>query len=178
VNWDVSMHWSTLWFGLVVMHPWFIPSSNLVKHISSLSAYRKRCCTDRPIWFIFSQSFSCLGANCVHTFQHFKWSCIMVYAKPWEHPVESLHCLSFSSCQLKLTFPLAAQFLLSQSQQRDLVGHHLWLSNSLERISRPSCELLYKTNDSHHKQESFFMNILFIESICPQKNAQQNMNLQ
>jgi hypothetical protein len=45
--------------------------------------------------------------------------------------------------------------LLSQSQQGDLVGHHLRLSNILERISRPSCQLLYVTNTSHHKQEIF-----------------------
>jgi hypothetical protein len=36
-----------------------------------------------------------------------------------------------------------------------LVGHHLRLSNILERISRPSCEPLYATNTSHLKQETF-----------------------
>jgi hypothetical protein len=31
-----SLHWSTLWFGLVVMHPWFVPSNNPLKHIFSI----------------------------------------------------------------------------------------------------------------------------------------------
>jgi hypothetical protein len=33
--------------------------------------------------------------------------------------------------------------------------HHLQLLNVLERILRPSCELLYLTNTSHCKQETF-----------------------
>jgi hypothetical protein len=69
--------------------------------------------------------------------------------------VQLLHCLSLSSCHLESTLPPAAQLLLSQSQKADLVGHHLQLSNVLERISRPSCELLYQTNTSHRKQETF-----------------------
>jgi hypothetical protein len=35
----------------------------------------------------------------------------------------------------KSTIPPAAQLLLLQSQQGDLVGHHLRLSNALETIS-------------------------------------------
>jgi hypothetical protein len=35
------------------------------------------------------------------------------------------------------------------------VGHHLRVSNVLERISRPSCEPLYAINASHRKQEKF-----------------------
>jgi hypothetical protein len=44
-----------------------------------------------------------------------------------------------------------------------LVGHHLRLSYTLERISLTSCEWLYATNTSHRKQETFFMTILCIE---------------
>jgi hypothetical protein len=44
--------------------------------------------------------------------------------------------------------------LLSQSLPH-LVGHHPRLSNVLERIPRSSCELLYATNISHRKQETF-----------------------
>jgi hypothetical protein len=62
--------------------------------------------------------------------------------------VQLLHCLSLSSCQLESNF-------LSQSQQDDLVGHHLRLSYVLERISLPSCEPFYATNSSHRKQETF-----------------------
>jgi hypothetical protein len=39
--------------------------------------------------------------------------------------------------------------------------HYLWLSNVLERISRTSCEPLYMTNTSNHKQEAFFLWISF-----------------
>jgi hypothetical protein len=49
--------------------------------------------------------------------------------------VQLLCCLSLSSCHIESTLPPAAQLLLSQSQQGDLVGHHLWLLNILERIS-------------------------------------------
>jgi hypothetical protein len=57
--------------------------------------------------------------------------------------------------QLESTLTPAAQLLLSRSLQGDLVGHHLWLSNVLERISWPSCEPLYTTDTSHRKQEIF-----------------------
>jgi hypothetical protein len=69
--------------------------------------------------------------------------------------VQLLHCLSLSPCQLETTVPPPAQLLLSLSQQGDLVGHHLRLSNVFERISVPSFEPLYATNISHCKQESF-----------------------
>jgi hypothetical protein len=80
------LHWSTLWFGFVVMHPWFVPSNNPVKYLSPLSAYHKRCCKDRPIQLLLSQSFSSLSTHHAHTFWNFTWSCIMLYAKPREHP--------------------------------------------------------------------------------------------
>jgi hypothetical protein len=44
-------------------------------------------------------------------------------------------------------------WLLSQSLPH-MVGHHLELSNLLERICRPSCEPLYATNTSYRKQET------------------------
>jgi hypothetical protein len=78
----------------------------------------------------------------------------MMYAKPWKHS-SVVATLSLSSCQLESTLPPAAQLLLSQSQQGDLVGHHLRLSNVLKRICRPSCESLYATNTTHCKQETF-----------------------
>jgi hypothetical protein len=45
-------------------------------------------------------------------------------------------------------------WLLSQPLPH-LVGHHLRLSNVLERISRPTCEPLYATHTSHREQETF-----------------------
>jgi hypothetical protein len=85
--------------------------------------------------------------------------------------VQLLHCLSLSSCQLESTLPPTAQLILSQSQQGDLVWHHLRLSNVLERMYRPSCERLYATNASHRNRKHFFMNILCIESFCPKKKG-------
>jgi hypothetical protein len=46
-------------------------------------------------------------------------------------------------------------WLLSQPLPH-LVGHHLRLSNVLERISRRSCEPPYAINTSHRKQENFY----------------------
>jgi hypothetical protein len=83
--------------------------------------------------------------------------------------VHLLHCLSLSSCLLESTLPPAAQMLLSQCRQGDLVGHYLRLSNFLERISGPSCEPLYAINTSHLNQEWFFMNILRNEFFAHKK---------
>jgi hypothetical protein len=53
---------------------------------SPSSAYRKRCCKDKPHQLISSRSFSSVGSHHAHPFRNFKLSCIMLYAKPWEHP--------------------------------------------------------------------------------------------
>jgi hypothetical protein len=53
---------------------------------SSSSAYRKRCCKDRPIRFIFSRPFSSLGTHRTHTFLNFKWSYITLHSKSREDP--------------------------------------------------------------------------------------------
>jgi hypothetical protein len=76
-----------------------------------------------------------------------------------------LHCLSLSSSQLESTLSPAAQLLLSQSQHGDLVGHHLRLSHIFERISRPTYEQTLPTVIGEH----YFMNILCIGSLSPQK---------
>jgi hypothetical protein len=94
----------------------------------------------------------------------------MLYAKPLKHPVQLLHCLSLSSCQLELILPPAAQLFLLQSQRGDLVGHRLRLSNVLEVISRPSCEPLYAINTSHCKQERFLW-VLWLTKRKPQKTT-------
>jgi hypothetical protein len=64
--------------------------------------------------------------------------------------------------------------LVSQPLPR-MVGHHLRLSNILERISRPSYEPLYATNTSHRKQETFLYEYPFIESLCPQKSHKRTL---
>jgi hypothetical protein len=43
------------------------------------------------------------------------------------------------------------------------------LSKALERISRPNCEPLYATKTSTVNRKHFFMNIICIKSICPQR---------
>jgi hypothetical protein len=154
------LHRSTLWFGLVVMHPWFVSSNNLLSISSPSSAYHKKCCKDRPIQLIFSWPLSSLGTHHAYTFRNFKWSCIMLYAKPWKYP-SAVATMLLSSFQLESTLPPTAHLFLLQSQQGNLVRHHLRLTNIFERISRPSCEPLYMTNAFHHKQETFpFENLL------------------
>jgi hypothetical protein len=73
-------------------------------------------------------------------------------------PPNAVATLSLSVGQLASTLPPAALLLLSQSQQGDLGGHYLRLSNLLEGISRPSCEPLYATNSSHRKNRKTFFN--------------------
>jgi hypothetical protein len=51
--------------------------------------------------------------------------------------MQLLHCLSLSSYQLRTTLTFAAQLLPSQSQQGDLVGHQLRLSNVLGEFVDP-----------------------------------------
>jgi hypothetical protein len=79
----------------------------------------------------------------------------MLRTKPWEHSsaVATLSVVILLSAEINSS--TAAQLLLSQSQQGDMVGRHLRLSNVLERIYRPNCESLYAINNSHSKQEIF-----------------------
>jgi hypothetical protein len=81
----------------------------------------------------------------------------------------NIDTLVSSLCQCVETRGIEVFWLLSEPLPHP-IGHHLVLSNALERISQPSCELLYATNTSHHKQETF-INILCIESLCPQKHT-------
>jgi hypothetical protein len=51
-----------------------------------------------------------------------------------------------------------------------LVGHHLRLSNVLERISWPYCEPLYATDTSHRKHDTFLLTSFAI-SLSVHKSA-------
>jgi hypothetical protein len=70
---------------------------------------------------------------------------------------------TYCSCNNVCLLLLAARIISSThctvasvaSQQGDLVGYHLRLSNVLQRISLPSCKSLYAKNISHSKQEIF-----------------------
>jgi hypothetical protein len=83
--------------------------------------------------------------------------------------VQLLHYLSLTSCESDWTLPTAAQLLLSQSQQGNLVGHQLRLSNVLERIYRHNCEPLYATNTSRRKQETFLYEYPLHRVLLPTK---------
>jgi hypothetical protein len=139
---------------------------------SPSSAYCKRCYKGRLIGFNFSQSFSSVGTLSKTSNDHALYGML----NHGNTLVQLLHCIALSSCQLESTLPPTAQLLLSQSWQGHVVGPHLWLSNFLERISRPSCELLYATNTSHCKQETFIYKYLlhWVFSL-PTKCAQQNV---
>jgi hypothetical protein len=80
--------------------------------------------------------------------------------------LQMLCCLSLSRYQLESKLPPAAQFLLSQFKQGDLVGHHLWLWSVLREFLDPVMTTLH---DKHKHRKYFFMNILFIGLFCPQK---------
>jgi hypothetical protein len=72
--------------------------------------------------------------------------------------------LDLSSTNIDILVPLLCQWDETRSVEvflplfqplPHLVGHHLRLWNVLERIFRPSCEPLYATNTSNHKQKIF-----------------------
>jgi hypothetical protein len=159
------LHWSMLWFRFVVMYPWFV-CSNQLSISSPSSAYCKRCCKGR--------SFSSLGTHRAQTFPNFKRSCIMLYAEPWAH-TSAVATLSLSSCQLESTLPLAAQLLLSQPRNGDLVWYLIRHSNVLERISPPSCEPLYGTNISHRKHIIFIYEYSLHRVLLPKKRTKKTL---
>jgi hypothetical protein len=66
------------------------------------------------------------------------------------------------------TRSIYAFWLLSQPLPH-LVGHHMRLSNVLERISPPSYERLCATNTSHRKQETFLYEDLYHWVLLPTK---------
>jgi hypothetical protein len=116
----------------------------------------------------FARSYSSLGTHCVHTFNNLKRCFIMLYAKPWEHPsaVGTLSIVILLSARINSS--TCCIVFLSQSQQGNLVRHHLRLSNVLERISLPNCEPLYTTNTSYRKH--FFYEYPLHWVLSPTKN--------
>jgi hypothetical protein len=106
----------------------------------------------------------------VHTFRNFKRSCITLYAKPWEHP-SAVALQSISILLLVWVNSSTCCTASAQSQQGDLVGHHLQLWMSLrEAVNHFMWQTLPTINKRH-----FFMNILCIESFCPGRNAQKTL---
>jgi hypothetical protein len=104
------------------------------------------------VHLIFSRSFSSVGTHRAILSETSNDHALCCMLNPGNTLMQLLHCLSLSSCQLESTLPPGEQSLLSQ--QGNLVGHHLWLSNVLDRISWLSCEPLYVTNTFHCKQKT------------------------
>jgi hypothetical protein len=96
-----------------------------------------------------------------------------------KYPPPTLIHLSHPIYQCLETCSVEVFWLLSQPlvHQGDLVGHHLWLLNFLERIFWPSCELLYSKNTFHPKQERFLHEYPLQKILLPTKIAQQNAAL-
>jgi hypothetical protein len=134
------------------MHPWFVPSNNPVKLIFSFICIKYEMLQGLTHSVHFFSILQFPWAPTVRTVS--ETSNHLALCRMLNHG-NHVHCLSLSSCQLKSTLPPAAQLLLSQSQQADLVGQHLRLSNVLGRIYRLNCEPLYVTNISHRKHETF-----------------------
>jgi hypothetical protein len=140
VNWDVSIALRCALSRVgsdATMHDSF-PVTILLS-TSPSSAYRKRCCKDRPIRAIFPRSFSSLGTDRAHTFQNFKRSCTMLYAKPWEHSsaVATLSIFILLSARINSSTRCTIASVATKTRR---------LSNVLERSCRPSCDLLYVSN--------------------------------
>jgi hypothetical protein len=151
VNWDASLHWSTIWFRLIVMQPWFIPSNYPVKHIFSFICILWDVAKTHSVnFFLILHILWAATMETLSKSSNDHAICCML--NQGNTLMQLLHCLSLSFCQFESTLPPAAQLLLLRSQQGDLVRHHLWLSNALERLSWDSCELLYLTNTSHCKE--------------------------
>jgi hypothetical protein len=89
--------------------------------------------------------------------------------------VQLLHCLSVSSCQLDSTLAPTAQLLMSQSQERDLMGiicgFRTPFREFLDSVMSPFMRQTLPTVDRKH----FFMNIFCIDSFCPQKTHNRTL---
>jgi hypothetical protein len=68
------------------MHPWFVPSNSLVTPIFSFICIPSEMLQGQTHSVHFFSILRFSGPHCAHTFWNFKRSCIMPYAKPWEHP--------------------------------------------------------------------------------------------
>jgi hypothetical protein len=76
------------------------------------------------------------------------------YIRTWRKPSTITDTLVLSLYQCVETRSVEVFCLLSQPFPL-LFDHHLRLSNAPERIPLSSCELLYTTNTSHRKEETF-----------------------
>jgi hypothetical protein len=170
VNWDVSIALKDALIRVCSLHPWFVSSNNPIKHIFSWICILQDMLQGQTHSVHFFSGPSVLRAPTVCTLSETSndhgLCCMPKYVNTL---VQLLHYLSLYSCQLESALPPAGQLLLSQYPQGDLVGHHLQLSKALERISRPSCDLLKATNISHRKQEIFLYKYPLQRVLLPPK---------
>jgi hypothetical protein len=125
---------------------------------SSSSVYQKSYCNGRPIWFISSQFFRSLCTHHAHTFWNFKRSCIMLYAKPWEH----LSAVATLSIIILLLVRINSSTCCTVASVAISTGQLGWAPSAT--FKRP--------------WEHFFMNEYPLHwVILPTKNAQQNAAL-
>jgi hypothetical protein len=152
------LHWSMLWFGLVVLHPQFVTSNSLIKHIFSF--IRDVARTD---------SFSSLGTHCAHTIQNFERSCTMLYAKPWEHT----SAVATLSIVLLLSARINSSTCCTVASVTAWTGQPGWPSSAtfecpwefLDPVVNRFTQKMLPTINT----KPFFINIPCIESFCPQK---------
>jgi hypothetical protein len=153
VNWNVSTALKHTLIWVVRDAPMIWPQQQSCKAYFVLNLHTVRDVAMKDPFSSFFIDPSVLWAPTMCTFSEISnnhASCSMI--NHVNTLMQLLHCLLSSFCQLKSTLPPATQTLLSQSQQGNLVWHHLQLSKGTERIAWPSFELLYVTNTSHHKQ--------------------------
>jgi hypothetical protein len=113
--------------------------------------------------------FSILQISGACTVRNFKWSCTMLYAKPWEHPsavatlsivilrsaqINSSTCCTVASVGISTGRPGRATSVTLQTSLRE------FCDTLVNRFTR---EELPTANPKH-----FFMNIFYTEPFCPQ----------
>jgi hypothetical protein len=106
-----------------------------------------------------------------HSFRNLKRSCIMLHTKPWEHSsiVATLSVVILLSARIH---PSACCTVDSAAISTRRPGRQqLRLSNIVQRISRPNCELFYATNTSDRKQEIYLYEYPLHCVSCPQKRT-------
>jgi hypothetical protein len=117
-----------------------------------------------------------MGTYRAHTFQDFKRSCIMLYAKAWECPsaVVTLFIFILLSARINSsTRCIVASVTISTGRHGQASSATL---NVLEKISRLCFESFNAQTLPTVNWEHFFMNVLFALSHFARlpKNAQQN----
>jgi hypothetical protein len=105
----------------------------------------------------------------VDTSRNFKRSCIMLYAKPWKHPnvVSTLSIIILLSAWINSSTDCTV-VAIAVSTGRPGQASSATFERPWENLSTQLWAALHDTLFTF-KRKHFFMNILYIESFCPQK---------